>query len=61
MWNWKTILCELDKIKKFCRLCKNNSHINLNKSLCVVKNCINIKKSNSKLCVIHYSNYKDLI
>ena len=34
--------------------------VNLNKSLCIIKNCIGVKYK-SKFCISHYENYKDLI
>ena len=49
-----------NKIKLFCKNCKSENDVNLNKSLCIIKNCI-VVKYKSKFCIYHYENYKDLI
>ena len=49
-----------DKIKLYCKICKNKNDVNLNKSLCIIKNCIGIKYK-PKFRVYHYENYKGLI
>ena len=49
-----------NKIKLYCKNCKSENDVNLNKSLCIIKNCIGVKYK-SKFCIYHYENYKDLI
>ena len=49
-----------NKIKLYCKNYKSENDVNLNKSLCIIKNCIGVKYK-SKFCVYHYENYKDLI
>ena len=49
-----------NKIKLFCKNCKSENIVNLNKSLCIIKNCIGVKYK-SKFYIYHYENYKNLI
>ena len=42
-----------NKIKLYCKNCKSENDVNLNKSLCIIKNCIGVKYK-SKFCVYHY-------
>ena len=49
-----------NKIKLFYKNCKSENYVNLNKSLCIIKNFIGVKYK-SKFCIHHYENCKDLI
>ena len=51
---------KFNKIKLYCKNCKSENDVNLNKSLCIIKNCIGVKYK-SKFCIYHYENYRDLI
>ena len=71
-YNKKNIYCKLclikkayygnseNKVKLYCKNCKSENDVNLNKSLCIFKNCIGVKYK-SEFCVYHYENYKGLI
>ena len=50
-----------NKIKLYCKNFKSENDVNLNKSLCIIRNWSIGVKYKSKFCVYHYENYKDLI
>ena len=49
-----------NKIKLYGKNCESENDVNLNKSLCIIENCIGVKYK-SKFCIYHYENYKNLI
>ena len=40
-----------NKIKLYCKNCKSENDVNLNKSLCIIINCIGVKYKSYFLCI----------